>query len=205
MKLSRGRLAIIIIVGIIVLVAIITPIAYFASRSSNKTEDKPAETGTETERLDCYPEARSPAVVLTREVCELRGCVFDSSALSGGGVACYYPKSGGLRYQVEGRENLPNGFKVQLRRLGPSPFSEDFRKPSLEVQKLSNVLLRFTVRTLSPPFSLLFFSCSFATALKSTMIELFLKTFCEYIFRESSKISPTLIFSRKNEYFDKLY
>ncbi|XP_025110817.1 maltase-glucoamylase, intestinal-like [Pomacea canaliculata] len=144
MKLSRGRLAIIIIVGIIVLVAIITPIAYFASRSSNKTDDKPAETGTETERLDCYPEARSPAVVLTREVCELRGCVFDSSALSGGGVACYYPKSGGLRYQVESRENLPNGFKVQLRRLGPSPFSQDFRKPSLEVQKLSNVLLRFT-------------------------------------------------------------
>ena len=75
MEVGRKRLAIIIAVGIVVLVAIITPIAYFAAHDDDEAVDRSG-------RVDCYPEAQSAAVQLTRAACEKRGCQYDEEAAS---------------------------------------------------------------------------------------------------------------------------
>ena len=77
MALGRKKIAIIVGIGIVVLVAIITPIAYFAARDDTEPE-VPDRSG----RVDCFPEVRSAAVRLTRSACENRGCRYDEDAAS---------------------------------------------------------------------------------------------------------------------------
>ena len=88
MAVGRKKLAIIIGIGIVVLVAIITPIAYFAAKDDTETE-VPDRSG----RVDCFPEVRSAAVRLSRSACESRGCRYDEDAASnsalGKGVVVY--------------------------------------------------------------------------------------------------------------------
>nr|KAG5709613.1 hypothetical protein BaRGS_001663 [Batillaria attramentaria] len=146
---SRKRTIIIVIVGIIVLVAIITPIAYFAEREKKDSNDAARGGGETPPReaglIDCFPETRSAFVRPTREECEHRGCVYDEKSItSGKGFKCYFPVTGGLHYSVASKEDTDHGFKLRLARSGWGPFGMDFRRPTLDVQMLSNDLIRFT-------------------------------------------------------------
>ncbi|KAK7100862.1 hypothetical protein V1264_023730 [Littorina saxatilis] len=99
------------------------------------------------ERVDCFPDARSPAVNLTQEACQQRGCQFDEEAATSktGSVVCFYSADeGGLRYNVSRREDTQHGFKLHLTASGPYPFGGNFTSPVLDVQMLSNQLLRLT-------------------------------------------------------------
>ncbi|XP_070183432.1 maltase-glucoamylase-like [Littorina saxatilis] len=94
-------------------------------------------------RVDCYPEAVSPQGLFNQENCQNRHCAYDEHVPQGEPF-CFYPLAGGLRYSLESRENTANGFRVGITRYGQGPFGKDFRKPTLEVQVLSNDMLRFT-------------------------------------------------------------
>ncbi|XP_076463033.1 putative maltase-glucoamylase 2 [Babylonia areolata] len=154
MALSRKRMAIIIIVGIVVLACFITPIAYFSSREKSDDDDA-MEKVDRSGRVDCYPERSSPAVTLTREACEARGCEFDEEAAADNdlGIPCYYSSERGVQYSVSREEEMPWGTRLHLEVKGTSPFRMDFIRPVLEVYMLSDQLVRLTFDDVfaSPP------------------------------------------------------
>ncbi|KAK7100863.1 probable maltase-glucoamylase 2 [Littorina saxatilis] len=129
---------------------------FFFVFNNNDDTTSPPPTATTTqrtttmrntqERVDCFPDARSSAVTLTRELCEQRGCEFDKQSMTDndGSHACFYRHEGGIRYSVSSKQNTEGGFRVHLRASGPSPFGGDFKKPVLDVRMLSNNLIRFT-------------------------------------------------------------
>lgn len=147
---SKYRQTLIIVaVAICALVIIITPVIYFSTKESSSDSGTQAGMGASTgfpeTGIDCFPEKRSAYVRPTKEACIAKGCVFDEKGfLAGKGFRCYFPATGGLQYSVASRQPTAKGFKVQLTRSGWGPYGMDFRKPTLDVQMLSNNLLRFT-------------------------------------------------------------
>ena len=61
------------------------------------------------------------------------------------GVACFYPATGGLQYSVSSQENTVRGFRLHLSPSGRSPFGMDFIRPVLDVDMVTNHMVRFTV------------------------------------------------------------
>ncbi|XP_076463036.1 putative maltase-glucoamylase 2 [Babylonia areolata] len=153
---GRKGTAAIIIVGVIILIAVLTPIAYFASmKKDEEAKEEEVEVVKRSGRVDCYPERSSPAVTLTREACEARGCEFDEEAAADNdlGVPCYYSSERGVQYSVSREEEMPWGTRLHLKVNGTSPFRMDFIRPVLDVHMLSDQLVRFTFDDVfaSPP------------------------------------------------------
>ncbi|KAL8616023.1 hypothetical protein ACOMHN_014985 [Nucella lapillus] len=149
MALSRGRIALIVVIGLIVLVAIITPIAYYATREGEEEVGGGKEEQEDEDRsgrVECFPEKRSQAMKLTREVCEARGCSYDMKAADDPslGVACYFSSARGVRYSVLHQNTTDWGLRIHLKVQGKSPFGMDFIRPVLDVHMLSDDLIRLT-------------------------------------------------------------
>ena len=149
----------IFLVAIIVLVAILAPVAYFATRS-----DKRKDTGTsnnsggggdntqqprapekQTQRIDCFPED----VGVTKDKCKARNCLYESSAPHTGVPSCFFPVNKDYGFSADkGNTHTPLGFRVKLQQKGTAPFeprSKKFTEPTFDVEYLGENLIRFKV------------------------------------------------------------
>ena len=149
---GRSKIGLIAAVAVVaILVAIITPVAYFLTRPDEATPSIILPTpGTTTkpsrpvaERLDCYPESESLLEKVTKEACELRNCVYRSEPEEGGPL-CYFPV-GGHGYTVKEIKDTGLGFKVKLSQRGKSPFGTVVKELEFEVELRDDHLLRFKV------------------------------------------------------------
>ncbi|XP_046544792.1 LOW QUALITY PROTEIN: sucrase-isomaltase, intestinal-like [Haliotis rubra] len=101
------------------------------------------ETDDYFTRIDCYPEALSWKISVTKEECEKRNCVFDNSTHAPI-PACYFHQEN-YGYSVSGPvEQTALGFRVPLTRLGAGPFGNDVQNITFNVEMRGNDVLRFT-------------------------------------------------------------
>ncbi|XP_067678896.1 maltase-glucoamylase-like [Haliotis asinina] len=101
------------------------------------------ETSDHFTRIDCYPEALSWKISVTKEECEKRNCVFDNST-NAPFPACYFRQEN-YGYSVSGPvEQTTLGFRVPLTRLGAGPFGNDVQNITFNVEMRGNDVLRFT-------------------------------------------------------------
>lgn len=148
---SKKRVAIVAAV-IIVLAALIAPIAYFVTREDKRpavgTPAVVIPTGSEPRRLpqriNCIPESGGNVVQITKDLCENRNCEFipSSETLD---AACVFPERKESGFSVDGN-GVPTdmGWKVYLKQKGSSVFnSTPFKMPYFEVQMPDEHLIRF--------------------------------------------------------------
>ncbi|XP_041359340.1 maltase-glucoamylase, intestinal-like [Gigantopelta aegis] len=144
---GRTKIGLIAAVAVaVILVAIITPVAYFLTRPDDSASPLPTyptqkPDHTAAERLNCYPEDESNLESVTREKCELRNCVYKPDPGEGGPL-CYFPV-GGHGYAVTGAEDTDLGFKVALSQRGKFPFGAAVQELVFQVEIRSDHLLRF--------------------------------------------------------------
>lgn len=91
------------------------------------------------QQIDCYPESPSPS----QRDCRQRNCIFSASP-SPGQPACYYDTST-QGYRVTSRDDTSHGFRVHLTANGEAPFHRIIRRAVMDVEMLSNDVLRINV------------------------------------------------------------
>lgn len=146
-------------VAIIVLVAILAPVAYFATRSDKRKDtgksnnsggggdntQQPRAPEKQTQRIDCFPEN----VGVTKDKCKSRNCLYESSAPQPGVPSCFFPVNKDYGFSADKRTTYtPLGFRVKLQQKGTTPFeprSKKFMEPTFEVEYLGENLIRFKV------------------------------------------------------------
>ncbi|KAK3096704.1 hypothetical protein FSP39_002561 [Pinctada imbricata] len=153
-KCSAKR-AVLAFCGVVVIVAIVTPVTYFAvNRKETQGEtnspgpSKVPSPSSLAGRIDCIPEAKGGVVQVTRDLCSRRGCYFMTpKADATDAPACFFPIHEDHGFIVIGSE-IPTarGFKLRLKRKGRSPFgSADFVTPTLSVESRGSSVIRFTL------------------------------------------------------------
>ncbi|XP_071117585.1 maltase-glucoamylase-like isoform X2 [Haliotis cracherodii] len=101
------------------------------------------ETQDHFSRIDCYPEALSWKIGVTKEECEKRNCIFDKDGRAPFPL-CYFRQED-YGYSVSGPvEQTTLGFRVPLTRLGEGPFGNDVQNITFNVEMRGNDVLRFT-------------------------------------------------------------
>lgn len=154
---SKKRIALIAAV-VIVLVAIVAPVAYFATRT-HKRQDKttpdiptsPDESHTEMLKrsINCFPEADGGIVKMTKESCEKRNCLYYIGPKNQKD-ACVFPPRKDFGFSVKGNRTLTETssgvYRVYLQSKGGAPFdSPAFLNPVFEVDMKDENLIRFKV------------------------------------------------------------
>ncbi|OWF38082.1 sucrase-isomaltase, intestinal-like [Mizuhopecten yessoensis] len=148
---SKKRVAIIAVV-VIVLAAIITPIAYFVTKEDKRKKvDTPAVVPPVAhaprrlaDRINCIPESDGNVVTITQDLCESRYCDF-IPATTAWNAACVFPARKEYGFSVNGSVQITiMGWKVYLKQKGMHAFnSTPFRRPYFEVQMPDENLIRF--------------------------------------------------------------
>lgn len=146
-------------VAIIVLVAILAPVAYFATRSDKRKDtgksnnnggggdktQQPRAPEKQTQRIDCFPDN----IGATEDNCKARNCLYESSAPQPGVPSCFFPVNNDYGFSADQQNtHTPLGFRVKLRQKGTAPFeprSKKFTEPTFEVEYLGENLIRFKV------------------------------------------------------------
>lgn len=147
------------VLAVIVLVAILAPVAYYATR-----EDKRKDTGVKndgggsnippnspeklTQRIDCYPESGT----VSADDCKKRNCLYHQSGKPGV-PSCFFPVNEAYGFSAQAsNENTPLGYRIGLQQRGTAPFETDnpkFQEPIFEVEFLGENLAHFKVYKLT--------------------------------------------------------
>ncbi len=95
-----------------------------------------------TQRIDCYPEAKSKFSNYSKDACLKRSCLFDEGA-SVNVTQCYLKPDHGYIFQQE--EQTKTGIRIKLKRnqAVASMFPEPIDNVGLDVQYYTNDILRF--------------------------------------------------------------
>lgn len=153
MNLSKKRVAIFVGV-VIILAAIIAPVAYFVTKPDKLPRASPAKATVPAPRrlpqkINCIPESGGNVVKVTKHLCDIRNCEFIPTTTAWE-AACVFPPRTKYGFSVVGVRSMETstGYRIYLKQKGPSAFnSTPFKTPYFEVQTTEENLIRFKVNT----------------------------------------------------------
>lgn len=105
------------------------------------------------QRIDCFPERLGKYETLTKEKCELRNCIYNSTRSEA--PDCHFPMTE-YGYSVSGAvTNTQNGWRVPLKWKGKSPFGAPINDLVFEIESYGDAVFRFKVCVYLPMRSVL--------------------------------------------------
>lgn len=143
------------VLAIVVLVAILAPVAYYATREDKRKDTRSKDDGgssnlppnapeRQTQRIDCFPDSDT----VTENACKERNCIYHSPT-EVGVPSCFFPVNEAYGFSAE-KSNIDTllGYRVGLQQKGKTPFesmSPEFSEPTFEVEFLGENLAHFKV------------------------------------------------------------